>query len=294
MKSFVFITDLHFTNRATFRVGDPLADILAKVAFAVDYANKADAQLLLGGDIYDSAVVPYEVSTAAMLAFRKAKYTPIVVKGNHDQMFRNDSYDPKTALYTGIRLGVFQELTQPLDFGDCVLTSLKTPPATEKPCIFMFHGFLNTKDGKHTVMSEELRAFPMQTFALLGHDHMEYDPLQLGNTTVYRIGSIFRKERTAASDRSPKLLHIVATPDGLSANLVTIPAKPVTEVFRETAAQAATEVEVSVDYASLLDELKAISTEDADLEMLIGSVASPAVGEYLLSLLAQTKLKQTK
>lgn len=291
MTSFIFITDLHITDRVPFRTGDPLEDVIAKIDFTVDYANKADAQLLIGGDIYDSPVVSYRASTRAALAFSRAKYRPIVVKGNHDQMYRNDDYDEKTALYAGIRLGVFQELTEPLDFGSCILTPCKTPPDTDKPVILMYHGFLNIRDGKLTVTSDELREFRTPTVALLGHDHIEYDPITIGNATVYRIGSLFRNRRVATSDRAPKLLHVLPVNGGFSAHLVSVPAKSVTEIFKET--EARTEVSEAVDYSSIISELKTAMNDEADLHSIIAKTATPAVGDYLLTLLSEAKLKRT-
>jgi hypothetical protein len=162
---FIFVTDLHITTSAPFRVGDPLQDIISKLEYVIEQANSYDALILIGGDVFDKSTIPYEAYTAVCEVFKKAKYTPIAIKGNHDQLFRCDDNDKKTTIYNAFKLGVLHELKSPMDAGSCILTPDKSLINREKPQILVYHGFLNVKDGKHTVFVDDLAGVTTPTHA---------------------------------------------------------------------------------------------------------------------------------
>lgn len=285
----VFISDTHITTSAPFRVGDPLQDIIAKLEFVIDYANSHNAVIVIGGDVFDKSTIPYEAYTAVCETFRKAKYIPWAIKGNHDQLFRCDDNDRKTTLYNAFKLGVLCELKEPVDFGEFILTPDKSLINRDKPQILVYHGFLNVKDGKLTVFIDELSGVTTPTLVLLGHDHVEYEPVTLGACTVYRIGSLFRNRRVETSDRNPKMLVVSVEGNKFNTELVEVPAKPATEVFRETVGKS-DKVDES-DYVALITELKNVNGEDVDLLSVISKIADARVCEYIESMLNESKIK---
>lgn len=218
---FCFVTDLHITTSAPFRVGDPLSDVLSKLEYVIEYANARDALILMGGDIFDKPTIPYEAYTRVCSVLSKAKYTPLAIKGNHDQLFRCDDNDKKTTLYNAFSIGVLKELNGTVDLGSCYVTSDKCLVNRDKPQILVFHGFLNTKDGKHTLYADDLSGVTTRTLVLLGHDHVEYDPVTLGQCDVYRIGSLFRNRRVETSDRNPKMLFVEVSGNDFTTELAT-------------------------------------------------------------------------
>ena len=286
---FVFITDLHLTTSAGVRTGDPLQDCLDKLSYVIDYANTSGARILIGGDVFDNPTVPYEAYTKVCNVLRRAKEVPLAIKGNHDQLFRCDDNDRKTTLFNAFQMGVLEELSGTIDLGPCYVTSDKSLVNRDKPQILVFHGFLNIKDGKHTLYADDLVGVTTPTIVLLGHDHVEYDPVTLGSCTVYRIGSMFRNRRVETSDRAPKMLDIRVTSSGFVTKLMEIPCRPVAEIFRETVGKS--EKVEETDYMSLISELKEVSGEDLKLMSVVERVASSRVSEYMQSLLESAKVK---
>lgn len=285
----VFITDTHITTSAPFRVGDPLLDVLSKLDYVIEFANFKDAVIVIGGDIFDKSTIPYEAYTAVCETLRKAKYTPWAIKGNHDQLFRCDDNDRKTTLYNAFNLGVLCELKEPVDFGEFILTPDKSLINRDKPQILVYHGFLNVKDGKHTVFIDDLAGVITPTLVLLGHDHVEYEPVTLGACTVYRIGSLFRNRRVETSDRNPKMLYVEVSDGKFIPEVLEVPAKPATEIFRETVGKS-DKVEES-DYVALISELKRVNGEDVDLLSVVSKIAEARVCEYIESMLNESKIK---
>lgn len=285
----VFITDTHITTSAPFRVGDPLLDVLSKLDYVIEFANSNDAVIVIGGDIFDKSTIPYEAYTAVCETLRKAKYTPWAIKGNHDQLFRCDDNDRKTTLYNAFKLGVLCELKEPVDFGEFILTPDKSLINRDKSQILVYHGFLNVKDGKHTVFIDDLAGVTTPTLVLLGHDHVEYEPVTLGACTVYRIGSLFRNRRVETSDRNPKMLYLEVSDGKFIPEVLEVPAKPATEIFRETVGKS-DKVEES-DYVALISELKRVNGEDVDLLSVVSKIAEARVCEYIESMLNESKIK---
>lgn len=288
MNKFVFVTDLHLTTSVPFRVGDSLQDCLDKIAYVINYANRLGARILIGGDIFDKSTIPYEAYTKVCKTFRKAAEPPLVIRGNHDQLFRCDDNDYKTTLQNAVELGVFDLLNGTLELEECFITSDKCLVNRDKPQILMYHGFLNIKDGKHTVTVEDLSGVTTPTVVLLGHDHVEYEPVSLGAVTVYRIGSLFRNRRVETSDRSPKLLEITVSEGRISTKLVEVPAKDVNTIFREVVGKSSKD-EIR-DYESVMAGLRTVSSDKQDFSSVVEEVASPKIAEYLGTLVQNYKV----
>lgn len=294
MSRFIFITDFHLTTSAPVRTGDPLQDCLDKIRYVIEKANVLDAQILIGGDIFDRPTIPYEAYTKVCKVFQKAKRVPIAVKGNHDQLFRSDDNDRKTTLNNAFSLGILRELNgcYMAEDSSCILTSDPGNLTHNLPQILIYHGFLNTKDGKLTVYADDLSLATSPTLVLLGHDHVEYDPVRIGNCTVYRIGSLFRDQRVVTSNRTPKMLYISVEDGKFHTELLEVPARSVTEIFRETVGKASEPV--NSDYDSLISEFKNISDDNNDLLSLVSKVADGAVYQYIESLLNSHRVNSVK
>lgn len=296
MSRFCFICDMHITSSAPFRTGNPVEDIIAKLSWVVGYCNSNSAQLLIGGDIFDKPTVTYEVFTKVCNVFKKCNLPPVVIWGNHDQLFRSDENNVKCSLEAAISLGVFRSIEAPyptkVEYPDCYLTSDKVLLNQDKPQILMFHGFFNVKDGKHSFYMDDLAGVTSPTLVLLGHDHVEYDPVQIGSVTIYRIGSLFRNRRVTTSDRAPKLLDIRVTPSGFEVDLVEVPARTASEIFREVSGKAS--VSADSDYTALVSELSNSTQGSESFMDVVSRVGSPEVASYLQELLEGAKVTNIK
>jgi len=87
-KRYVGAADLHITNAQPRYRKDPYWETCKrKLTWLVDFANSVDATILIAGDTFDNSLLNYEVVNPIIEILKKAHYTPIVVAGQHDQIF---------------------------------------------------------------------------------------------------------------------------------------------------------------------------------------------------------------
>lgn len=85
----IFVGDPHNTTRKPGRRKDTdfSSTVIGKIAQAVDIANEHDGQLAFLGDMFDRAYEDDEsIKIRLMREFRRAKYTPVAIDGNHDKV----------------------------------------------------------------------------------------------------------------------------------------------------------------------------------------------------------------
>ena len=79
--------DLHITyKRPQYRIDNYFNSICIKLNQIVILCNNYDADLVLAGDIFDSATVGHKVVNAVMVILRKLKKCAYVIAGQHDQL----------------------------------------------------------------------------------------------------------------------------------------------------------------------------------------------------------------
>lgn len=290
MSKFVFITDLHATSTCPVRTGDPLKDCLAKVSWCVDLANENGATLLLGGDLFDRPCVPYDVSNSLCEVLLGAKIPVYAVRGNHDMLFRSMENDKKCAVRALSNAGVRFLDGQTVDFGDCVLTNQLPLKTRSVPQILMYHGFLNQPDGVFSVSMADLTV-QSPTMVLLGHDHVEYESMQLNDhVKVVRPGSLFRNRRVSTSDRNPKAVFVIVESGTVYSQLIEVPARSASEIFQAKAVTAQSVETDDVDYASLIEQLKNTSSEELSFMDIVAKVATDDVYGYISNALDSCRM----
>lgn len=76
----VLISDVHY-NIQTLEIADKA------VNFAIDKANELDIELIVSGDLHDTkASIRGECIKVMLDTFSRCKYTPLVLRGNHDSL----------------------------------------------------------------------------------------------------------------------------------------------------------------------------------------------------------------
>lgn len=281
-KQFIFITDLHITTQSNVRTGDYLSDIIKKLEFTVDYANKHDATILIGGDLFDKPSVPDFVKSAVGQVFQKAHWPIYCIWGNHDQLYSTHDKDDKTSYQLLCQFGVIRNL-ETEDYGDFVLTSKKPLQTIGKPQLAMFHGFLNQEDKGWEVMFPDI-TIKDQAMVLLGHDHVPYEPLEYGSVRVIRPGSFTRVTRETASFRTPVLVHILVNTEDpnrvFKFKLVPIEAaRTPEEVFKEKKETISAEEKGS--YEEIVKSLMSVEQQDLTLMGAVNSVADAETAAYI-------------
>lgn len=210
MSRFLFVTDLHINTVCAVRTGNPLDDVLQKLRWCVAKANELDATLLLGGDIFDKATVPYEAVNGVMDVLSGCRYTALCVWGNHDMLYRADENARRCALYTLGASGTVGFIDNTVvSYPDCYVGGQLPLETRDKPQLLVYHGFLEQKDGRFTVSVSDLVGCSSPALVLLGHDHVEYaDYVVNDHIAVVRPGSLFRNRRVSTSDRVPKAVYV--------------------------------------------------------------------------------------
>jgi len=292
INDFVFITDTHINLSSRVRTGDYLSDLLKKLEFVVEYANKNNAIILHGGDFFDKPTVSDVVKNKLIPVLLRAKYKPLVIYGNHDKLFNNDENDVKTSLETLVVSGVVEILTTK-DFGNLVVTSELPVINKNKAQICVCHGFLNKEDGKYTFRFTDIETTD-QVKVLLGHDHVVYENLKLSNVEYIRPGSFVRGIRDDEAYREVFAVHLRMINGEIKSKLVKIPCRDPKEIFQTKESKLKTK-EVDQSYDSLIQMLANSTKGEETLEGALNILATPAEKEYILNVLNEELIiKQSK
>ena len=291
-KNIVFITDTHIALSSNVRNGDYLQDIAEKLQFVVEYCNQNNADLLIGGDIFDKPSVPDQVKSKVISVFKKLKTKCYTIPGNHSMLYGNEEFNYKTSYNVLCESGLFEDISgTELDLGPCYISS-KLPVITkDKPQIVIYHGFLNSTDKLNVNFSDITATSP--TYLCLGHDHVDYEVMPYTeNVRIFRPGSLVRGTRSDTHLRTPKLLHIRVT-DKLQFKYVDIACRNFNEIFKSKD-YAVSSTQVHRTYDDVIAQIRSYQNEDMTLEQAISQVASPEINLYCLKAIEDIKNEKFK
>lgn len=286
MSKFVFITDLHITDKSNVRTGDILTDICDKLEYVVGYANKTGSAILIGGDIFDHPSVPDYVKVRVASIFRKSKKTIYTIAGNHDILYNNEEFNHRTSYNLFVEFGVFENVIEK-DFGDVVVSSTLPVKNVGKPQIVMYHGFYNIEDGKCTCKTSDVITTNDECVVLLGHDHSVY-PMEnpRNNVRVYREGSFLRGIRTDEQNRTPNMVCLEVADGKINVSLEPIKCRAASEIF-EAKSFAFTPSQTHKSYEDIIGKIKDAHNSDLTLESALKQVTTPDVVDYVLMLASE-------
>lgn len=228
----LFVTDLHLCSSCDSRTGDPLADILSKLAWCIDYCNARGLHLVCGGDWFDTPTVSPEVQNGLLDVLSQARMTVYGVWGNHDLLYRADANKRRCSLYTlRDKITFLDELPEGISMDGYQLCGSLASVASE-PAVVVLHSFLDVPDGRYSVSRADLVSVQQPTLVLLGHDHSVYSPEVIGNVSVYRIGSLFRNRRIDSQRRGVYALEVHYAASGVfDADVVVVPSRSFEDIF---------------------------------------------------------------
>lgn len=279
---FIFITDLHITSTCNVRTGDVLDDICKKLEYVVDYSNRRDMPIVIGGDVFDKPTVPDFVKAVVARVFRKAEKPIYTISGNHDTLYNNDEFNVRTSYNLFCETGLFEDFTgKTLDLGGCLLTN-ELPLVTHgKPTVCVYHGFWNVEDGRWNCKTSDVNGTTDETVVLLGHDHTVYaDEQPTGNVRVVRPGSFLRGIRVDEQNRVPNMVVVERRDGEWQIRYEPIKCRAASEIF--TAKQYAMKpTEVRDSYADIIERLKTAKTGEMTLEDALGQVTEREVIDYI-------------
>ena len=291
MKDFVFICDLHITGQSKVRSGDVLEDIANKLEYVVSYCLANKATLLIGGDVFDKPSVPDYIKSRLAPILMKLRGDIYCVAGNHSRLYDNPEFNYKTSYNVWESHGVIKDLDsiEGVDFNEVYLTGQKPIITRGKPQIVVYHGFLNQEDGRNTLYYTDIQTTD-PTYILLGHDHVEYEPLQYtSNVKIFRPGSFLRGIRQDAQYRTPIMVHIRANGEKLSFKNVPIQCRDFNEIFKTKEAKV-TKAQVADTYDNIISQIRKAQQADLTFDQAVSQVADPDVKEFIMNLHEQAKI----
>lgn len=303
---YIFITDLHIGGSHSSRSGNPLDDVLKKLEYCVGFANKTDARLLIGGDVFDKHVVSQEALNRTMDVLSCCAYTPYCVWGNHDMLYRQPQNNHKCSLYSLGAAGLVEFIDGKGKFdvdGKVWITNEQypEPPAGVAFAIGMYHAFLGIPDGSFSVDVSNFAQVQTPMLVLLGHDHTVYPAESFGPVVFVRGGSLFRDCRGEQSERTPAMVCVAVRDDRgdtpFSMSLVELPsdvARPYEGLFKDVSvlSEVPEDEEQGGNFDALMEELSHESGAFSDLsfeQALSSSTDDGSVCEYCKVKLAEAK-----
>lgn len=288
----VGIIDPHASSRSNIRTGDILEDVNKKLTFVVDYCNANDATLMIAGDVFDKNQVLDVVKNRIAANLKRLKYKALVIPGNHDLRYNNPDQLEYTSIGNLIITGVVELLTT-IDYEDFRITSVKPLETIGKPQIAMFHGFLNVDDGLNSVYFTDLTTQD-PCLCLLGHDHVEYEPLLVGTVKVIRPGSFLRGIRNDTNIREPKMVHMRINKDGVKHKLVPITVgRDCAEIFKTKKVTISKAQQVET-YEKIINQIKESQSADMTLKAALELVTTPEVVQFIESVVDSGNLKKQR
>ena len=288
----VFTTDWHLTDQPPGRrTKSYREEILAKIRFAIDYANRIKAISLCGGDVYHAknaknfAANSHALQTRLEEELHRAYLgTVFGVHGNHDIWCDRVDSIPTQPLGALVASGAFTDIsTESVIFenrdgsmrvqvdaypysSDDIATLdrvLNAPPREVGVAyrVVLMHQYGDPGDSPslfgHPTIGWNRMAESDYDLALWGHDHSREEPVQVGNCTHIRLGSLSRASlATDEVDRPINAAVFAFLPDQLQFKELPLPAKPL-EVAFARAAIAVEKVQESNDVTEFFEEMDA-------------------------------------
>ncbi len=237
----LFIGDPHVAaSPPGYRLDDYRQTILAKLAFCLELAGRADYLPIILGDLFHlPRNNPNHLLVDLMELFRP--YRPWVLVGNHDKHEARLTRDVSLAVLDAA--GVIRLLAEPgpvalVRLGQLVVRIGASPDWTPLPTgwedadadmvIWLTHHDLRFPDYEGGRFA--LKELPGIALVVNGHLHTPKPPLRLGQTLWYNPGSISRLTRSPLTQtRQPAVS--VWRPGMAEPEAVIIPHRPFAEVF---------------------------------------------------------------
>lgn len=196
------------------RKDDYFASVLAKIEGIL---VENDTVICLGDLFHKPTISIFSLHklVCLLLKYRRQVY---YIPGNHDVYNMNVGDDSmhKTVLHLLKSMRLIHEITGPVQIDGVwyeAMPLLHAPsviPASRPGSILLGHYFFESAlDPKFSITREDL-AGKGYSMVLLGHDHEPHDPVKIGDTIVFRFGSIGRHTSHKYNlQRTPVYMQIV-------------------------------------------------------------------------------------
>ena len=246
MSKIYFVPDVHLQEQSPRSRKDSYpTTILEKLDYVVDYVNRNNGICIFLGDLFNAVNMPMNYFYRVVDVFKKFKKTPLIIVGNHDYPRNNEDLLPRTPLGLLHNIGLIEYLQhyevdgkvmidgfhywQPIQ-NTTQITST-TLPMKKICCAHCFYE--DNFAEEHNLHIKDILSLNYDYY-ILGHLHKPMEDTRVGDSMIYRIGSLSRG--TASQDQldrdSVYILEYDTEYDVMKR--ISIPCLPAREVFNET------------------------------------------------------------
>ena len=246
MSKILFIPDVHLCEQSPRSRKDSYpTTVLEKLEYIINYANENDAKVFFLGDIFSAVNMPMNYFYRVVDIFKKFNNVPYTIVGNHDFPRNNESLIDRTPLGLLHNIGLIEYLQHYEVEGRVVIEGShfwqKIPKASQLTStnkkmkqICVAHCFYEDNFAEdHNLHIKDILELGYDYY-VLGHDHTPYEDTYVGNSVIYRPGSL---TRGTANDKqlTRDNINILEYDTELDVfKKVPVPCLPAKEVFNES------------------------------------------------------------
>lgn len=227
------VGDPHISTGFRARIDDYLQTVLNKINYI---AENNDAIIFLG-DVFDTSAMPTYVFNATYKALSKYSHKFHTILGNHDMFHRNVKSLHRTTIGSLDLTGIIKVHTKPFELGGVTFVPVMTDDEFESiPCdddndsVLLCHKYYEMMVcPEESFDDSELKDLNYK-YVFMGHDHMPYEPLDLGNTILYRPGSLTRTTVDKYNEKRDIRYYVLET-GTMEVYADIVPSLPSSEVY---------------------------------------------------------------
>ena len=233
MSKYICCSDLHLRGTApVFRRDNYVETMFKKFEFIVNYTNEKHADLLIAGDIFDTARVPHEVVNKAMDLLLQLEYPATICAGQHDMSYHNPDVF-KSPLYSMYLAGVVKWQHNATIYSHDWDQEATIPTPTELSELLLIHKTITPREPpfflKEAVSAEQaMDQFPNFEWIVSGDYHVPYITENDRGQILVNCGCMLRNAKDQKNHKPQ--IHLIDTEAGTYDSIV-VPHKPYSEVF---------------------------------------------------------------
>lgn len=300
---FIYTSDLHCRGKnSANRIGDYYSDWLLKFNELVKLTkDKADGNLIIGGDLYDSSVVSNTIVDDITDIIEKNKLKVKIVPGNHDMLCGKWENSKASSLAHMIRRSKNIEILEQYKDDNCVIIGMKyffgieenikeyglIMEDSDKYKIIIPHAFITIKPFHPAVthiMAKDIQC--RADLVLCSHFHHDWGSEIVNNTEYINIGAFGRLSITEHK-HMPKVV-LVDTEKRTHEIIELKSAKPGEEVFNLEKVDLKKEFNSNIDV--FIQSLESTNFQALSISGMVNNIAKEEKVEKEVVELIQTKI----